>query len=49
MYDITMTDDDIRICQVPGVENLISFETKANYLCEFFNKKHVELTNVILN
>ena len=40
-------DDDIKICQVPGVDQLLSFETKVNYLCEFFNTKHLELTKVI--
>ncbi len=49
MYDLTVTEDDLRISQIPGVDNLLSFETKVNYICEFFNTKHLELTNVILN
>lgn len=47
MYGLTVADEDIRICQVAGVDNLLSFETKVNYLCEFFNTKHLELTKVI--
>ena len=49
MYDLTVTEDDLRISQIPGVDNLLSFETKVNYICDFFNTKHLELTNVILN
>jgi len=49
MYNLTVTDDDIKISSIPGVDNLLSFETKVNYLCDFFNTKHLELTNVILN
>lgn len=47
MYGFTVADEDIRICQVAGVDNLLSFETKVNYLCEYFNTKHLELTKVI--
>lgn len=49
LYDIQIADEDIRICSQPGVDQLLSFETKVNYLCDFFNTKHLELTNVILN
>lgn len=49
MYEINLTEDDLRFCALPGVDHLISFETKVNYLCEFFNTKHLELTNVNLN
>ena len=48
-YDITMpSDEEVKICQVPGVEQLLSFETKVNYLCEFFNAKHLEMTKTIV-
>lgn len=37
IYDIQIADDDIKICSQPGVDQLLSFETKVNYLCDFFN------------
>lgn len=47
--DITITDEDLRICALPGIDKYLSFETKVNYLCDFFNTKHLEMTNVICN
>jgi hypothetical protein len=46
---ITITDEDLRICALPGIDQYLSFETKVNYLCDFFNTKHLEMTNVICN
>jgi hypothetical protein len=47
LYGLSVTDEDIKICKVAGVDQLLSFETKVNYLCDFFNTKHLELTKVI--
>jgi len=41
-------DEDLKICQVPGVDSLLSFETKVNYLCEFFNAKHLEMNKSVV-
>ena len=31
MYEINLTEDDLRFCALPGVDHLISIETKVNY------------------
>jgi hypothetical protein len=49
VYELQMpADEDLKICQVPGVDSLLSFETKVNYLCEFFNAKHLEMNKSVV-
>jgi len=46
-FELQINEEDLRICSIAGIDNMLSFETKVNYLCEFFNTKHLELSSVI--
>jgi len=47
-FDIKITDEDMKICPNTNIDHLLSFETKVNYVCEFFEGKHIELTDKII-
>ena len=47
-FDIKITDEDLKICPNTNIDHLLSFETKVNFVCEFFEGKHLELTEKII-
>lgn len=47
-FDVKITDEDMKICPNANIDHLLSFETKVNYVCEFFEGKHMELTDKII-
>jgi len=38
----------MKICPLANIDHLLSFETKVSYLTEFFDGKHLELSEKIL-
>lgn len=47
-YSITLTEEDMKICPLASVDHLLSFDTKVAYVSEFFEGKHLEMTERIL-
>lgn len=47
-FDIKITEEDMKVCPNANIDHLLSFETKVNYVCEFFEGKHLELTDKII-
>jgi hypothetical protein len=50
-FKVNVSEEEVRICKIEGVDRLLSMETKVNYLCNYFGElyKKIVVDHDIMN